>query len=292
MITLSGTLLAAKMEAQLKTDVERMRGQGVHPTLAVLRAGEDPASVTYVRTKLKAAESLGVLTRNVELPESVSQQALEAALRELNADPAVHGILCQLPLPEHLDAARIIALIDPLKDVDGLTPANVGLLALGWPRYVPCTPAGILELLADYQIPVSGRRAVVLGRSNIVGRPISILLSQKGWDATVTLCHRQTPDLAEVTRQADILVAAIGVPEFVTAAMVRPGAVVVDVGVNRVPAAGTAKGYRLCGDVDYAQVSPLCHAITPVPGGVGPMTVMMLMRNSIQAARMSVQGAG
>jgi methylenetetrahydrofolate dehydrogenase (NADP+)/methenyltetrahydrofolate cyclohydrolase len=290
MITLSGTLLAAKMEAQLKTDVERMRGQGVHPTLAVLRAGEDPASVTYVRSKLRIAERLGVHTRHMVLPETVAQSAMEGHVRNLNEDSSVHGILCQLPLPGHLNASRIIALIDPLKDVDGLTPTSMGLLAQGEPRFVPCTPAGILALLAEYRIEVGGRRAVVLGRSNIVGRPVSILLSQKGWDATVTLCHRQTPDLAQVTRQADILVAAIGVPEFVTAPMVRQGAVVIDVGVNRVAAPGTDKGYRLCGDVDYAAVAPLCDAITPVPGGVGPMTVIMLMRNTLHAVSLRLQG--
>jgi len=286
MILMSGADVAASLESRLKDEVDALRRRDCHPTLAVLLVGDNPASQSYVRAKLKAAERLGIRARHLELPKSVRQEELVARVHELNADRQVHGILCQLPLPAHLNPDEAVQQIAPLKDVDGLTAASMGLLALGAPRFVPCTPAGILELLRFYRLPVAGKTAVVIGRSNIVGRPISILLSQRDWNATVMLCHSKSQHLAEWTRRADLLVAAMGTPEFVTGDMVREGAVIVDVGINRVADPSRPKGYRLCGDVNYGQVAPKCLAITPVPGGVGPMTVTMLMDNTVKAARL------
>ena len=283
---LSGKEASAAVEAELIGAVAELKAAGSAPGLAVVRVGEDPASATYVRNKVLAAERVGMRSIHEHLPESTSQAALERVIETLNADPAVHGILCQLPLPPQLDPNRITRLIDPTKDVDCFHPYNVGLLSLGEPRFLPCTPAGILDLLRRGNIQVSGRRVVILGRSNIVGRPLALLLSHKGWDATVTLCHSRTRDLPQITRQADILVAATGIAEWVTADMVREGAVVIDVGMNRVEDASRKTGYRLCGDVHYASVAPKTVAITPVPGGVGPMTISMLLRNTVQAARL------
>jgi methylenetetrahydrofolate dehydrogenase (NADP+)/methenyltetrahydrofolate cyclohydrolase len=285
MLVISGMEVAARLEAGLKAESDRLRQAGCRPTLAVVQVGDNPASSTYVRNKLKAAERLGIAAQELKLQETASQAQVEAAVEALNADPVVHGLLVQLPLPAGLDGRGVTQRIDPRKDVDGLTPLNAGLLAQGTPRFVPCTPAGVLELLAYHRIPVAGRMAVILGRSNIVGRPLSILLSSPGWDATVLLCHSRTPNLAALTRQADILIAAIGKPEFVTGDMVREGAVVIDVGVNRVPDVSRPRGYRICGDVHYPSVAPKSQAITPVPGGVGPMTVTLLMRNTLLAAR-------
>jgi methylenetetrahydrofolate dehydrogenase (NADP+)/methenyltetrahydrofolate cyclohydrolase len=286
MILMSGAEVAESLERRLKDEVGALRGRGCEPTLAVLLVGDNPASQSYVRAKLKTAERVGIHTRHFELPQSVTQAELLERVRELNGDRQVHGILCQLPLPAHLNAEEAVQQIAPLKDVDGLTAASMGLLALGAPRFIPCTPAGILEMLRFYRLPVAGKTAVVIGRSNIVGRPISILLSQRDWNATVMLCHSKSQHLAEWTRRADLLVAAVGIPEFVTGDMVREGAVVVDVGINRVPDPGRPKGYRLCGDVNHDQVAPKCLALTPVPGGVGPMTVTMLMDNTVKAARL------
>jgi methylenetetrahydrofolate dehydrogenase (NADP+)/methenyltetrahydrofolate cyclohydrolase len=291
MIVISGPEVAGQLEAGQQAESARLRALGCMPTLAAVQVGDDPASSTYVRTKMRAAERLSIGSRTVKLPASASQREVEAAVEALNGDPGVHGLICQLPLPRGLDAGAVAARIDPRKDVDGLTPLNAGLLTLGTPRFVPCTPAGVLELLRYYRLPVAGKSAVVVGRSSIVGRPLSILLSSKGWDATVTLCHSHTPNLAAICRQADLLIAALGRPEFVKADMVREGAVVIDVGVNRVADAARPKGYRICGDVDYAAVAPRCHAITPVPGGVGPMTVTMLMGNTLRAARELHAGA-
>jgi len=291
MMRLSGAEVAQSLELRLREEVAKLRQQGCVPTLAVIQVGDNPASQSYVRSKLKTAERLGIRTRNVDLPATAAQAEGAARVTGLNRDPDVHGILCQLPLPPQLDAEAIVQGIEPLKDVDGLTAANMGRLALGNPRFVPCTPAGILEMLRHYRLPVAGRVAVVIGRSNIVGRPLSILLSQRDWNATVLLCHSQSPELAEWTRRADLVVAAVGIPEFVTAGMVRDGAVVVDVGINRVADPTRPKGYRLCGDVAYDAVAPKCLAITPVPGGVGPMTVTMLMDNTVKAARLQSAGA-
>lgn len=283
---LSGKEAQAALEQELTADVARLVEAGCRPALAVVRVGEDPASETYVRNKVKAAERVGMRSIHRHLPARTTQAELEAAIVALNEDAAVHGILCQLPLPRQLDAGRITRLIDPAKDVDCFHPYNVGLLTMGEPRFLPCTPAGILYLLERGGISPAGQHVVILGRSNIVGRPLSILLSHKGYDATVTVCHSRTRNLPALTRQADILVAATGIAEWVTADMVSEGAVVIDVGMNRVEDATRKTGYRLCGDVDYAAVAPKCRAITPVPGGVGPMTIAMLLRNAVTAARL------
>jgi methylenetetrahydrofolate dehydrogenase (NADP+)/methenyltetrahydrofolate cyclohydrolase len=285
MIVISGPEVAGHMETELKAEVVRLKGLGCVPTLAVIQAGDNPASLTYVNGKLKTAERLGIATRTVKLPETVTQAEVDAAVDRLNADPSVHGLLVQLPLPRGLDSRSVALRIDPRKDVDGFTPMNAGLLALGMPRFMPCTPAGVLELLAYYKIDVTGKTAVILGRSNIVGRPLSVMLSSLGWDATVVVCHSHTAHIEQMTRQADILIAAVGKPEYVKADMVKQGAVVIDVGINRVSDPSKPRGYRVTGDVDYAAVAPKCFAITPVPGGVGPMTVTLLMKNTLLAAK-------
>jgi methylenetetrahydrofolate dehydrogenase (NADP+)/methenyltetrahydrofolate cyclohydrolase len=270
------------------------------PGLRVLLVGANPASLSYVSAKTKAALEAGIHAETLRLPAEISPEALLAEVARANADPAVHGILVQLPLPSGHVATRVLDSIDPRKDVDGFHPENVGLLHQGRPRFVPCTPAGILELLDAYEIPLSGRRAVVLGRSDIVGKPIATLLTAR--DATVTVCHSKTRDLAAVCREADILVAAIGRPGLVTRDFVKPGAAVVDVGINRLESlAGTPenlrgserirkaleeKGRVLVGDVDYDDVAPVAGWITPVPGGVGPLTVAMLLQNTAKAARL------
>jgi methylenetetrahydrofolate dehydrogenase (NADP+)/methenyltetrahydrofolate cyclohydrolase len=288
MIVMSGKEVGAAIEAEVSAEVAALNAHGVEPCLAVVLVGSRADSLTYVGTKVRTARRLGIRSMDTELPETVSQAELEAEIARLNADPAVHGVLCQLPLPDHLDAGRVASLIDPRKDVDCFHPYNFGLLASGVPRFSPCTPAGILAMLRHYRIEVAGRHVVILGRSNIVGRPLSLLLSQKGWNATVTVCHSQTEDIASYTRRADVLIAAIGQAEWVRAEHVRPGSVVVDVGVHRVPDASRPKGYRICGDVLHDAVAPQVSALTPVPGGVGPLTVLMLMRNTLQAARLAV----
>ncbi|MCH8841550.1 MAG: bifunctional methylenetetrahydrofolate dehydrogenase/methenyltetrahydrofolate cyclohydrolase FolD [SAR324 cluster bacterium] len=284
---LSGKVLSGEIEQELRRDAAALTAGGTPPCLAVILLGDNPASHTYVRNKIKAAERVGIASRDRFMPATTSQAELEAEISALNADPAVHGILCQMPLPEGLNAERVTRLIDPAKDVDCFHPFNVGLLAMGIPRFYPCTPAGVLELMSRNGIEVSGQHVVILGRSNITGRPLSLLLSHKGTDATVTVCHSRTRELATLTRQADILVAATGIPQWVTGEMVKEGAVVIDVGINRIDDASRKQGYRLVGDVDYATVAPKTTAITPVPGGVGPMTITMLLRNTIQAARMA-----
>jgi methylenetetrahydrofolate dehydrogenase (NADP+) / methenyltetrahydrofolate cyclohydrolase len=287
MIWMSGKEVGAVIEAQLGAEVAALKAHGVEPCLAVLLVGENPESQTYVGTKVRTARRLGIRSVDVHLPAGTSQAELEAQVGQLNADPAIHGLLCQLPLPGALDPNRIAALIDPLKDVDCFHPYNFGLLAEGAPRFTPCTPAGILALLRHYRVVVAGRHVVIMGRSNIVGRPMSLLLSQKGWDATVTVRHSLTGDLARYTRQANVLIAAIGRPEWVGPEHVREGAVVVDVGVHRVTDPARPRGYRICGDVRSEAVAPLAAALTPVPGGVGPLTVLMLMRNTLLAARIA-----
>ncbi len=283
---LSGKDLTATLETEMRGEAERLEAAGSPPCLAVVLVGADPASHTYVRNKIKAAERVGIASVDKFLPASTTQKELEGVIAELNADPAVHGILCQLPLPKGLDAGRITRLIDPAKDVDCFHPSNVGLLAMGTPRFLPCTPAGVLALMTRNGVAISGKHAVILGRSNIVGRPLSLLLSRKGTDATVTVCHSRTPNLEELTRQADIVVAATGMtPEWVTGDMVKEGAVVIDVGMHRVEDASKKSGFRITGDVHYESVAPKCSAITPVPGGVGPMTITMLLQNTLTAAR-------
>jgi methylenetetrahydrofolate dehydrogenase (NADP+) / methenyltetrahydrofolate cyclohydrolase len=280
---LDGKKLARQMREELRDEVaEFIENNAEVPTLATVLVGNDPASEVYVRNKVSGCEQVGMQSRQFRLPADTSQDELLALVAKLNKDidGPIHGILVQLPLPKHIDAARIIHAVSPLKDVDGFHPENVGRLVQGNPRYVPCTPFGIQQLLLRNQIEISGRHAVVVGRSETVGKPMALLLMQRGagGDATVTVCHSKTRDLATITRQADILIVAIGKPQFITAEMVMPGAVVVDVGIHR-----TEKG--LVGDVDFSAVSQVAGHITPVPGGVGPLTVTMLLVNTLAAAR-------
>ena len=273
---LDGKSLAAQVRAQVKQKVAQLAQRGIRPGLAVILAGENPASRVYVRNKARACEETGVHSDVIEFPGSVPESKLLSTIERLNRDPAVHGILVQLPLPPQIDAARMLSAVSPHKDIDGFHAANLGALLAGQPGFVPCTPAGVMRLLGHAGIPLSGRRAVVIGRSNIVGKPLALLLLQR--DATVTLCHSKTTGLENVAREADILVAAIGRPKLVGAAMVKPGACVIDVGVNRLPDAS------LAGDVDFEAVKSVAGWITPVPGGVGPMTIAMLLENCVQAA--------
>ena len=273
---LDGKSLAAYVRGEVKRRVAALSQRGIRPGLAVILAGEDPASRVYVRNKVRACEETGVRSTLIELPASVSEAELLARVHSLNQDREVHGILVQLPLPKHVNSAHVLEAVAPAKDVDGFHEANLGALLAGSPRLVPCTPAGVMRLLEHAGIPLAGRRAVVIGRSNIVGKPLSLLLLQK--DATVTICHSKSRELERVAREADILVAAIGRAKLVGAAMVKPGACVVDVGVNRL-ADGT-----LAGDVDFTTVKDIAGWITPVPGGVGPMTIAMLLENCLHAA--------
>lgn len=273
---LDGKALAASIREQLRQKVCTLREKtGVQPTLAVIVAGDDPASAVYVRNKERACLNTGMGSIVRRLPADVSQEELEQLIVAFNADPAVHGILVQLPLPSHLDEARVLKLIDPKKDVDGFHAVNMGALLSGMPGFVPCTPKGIIRLIESAGTDIAGKHAVVVGRSNIVGKPVAMLLLAH--DATVTICHSRTKNLAELTRQADILIAAVGRPCMIDASMIRPGATVIDVGINR-----TDKG--LVGDVDFASAVAQAGAITPVPGGVGPMTIAMLLENTYLGA--------
>jgi methylenetetrahydrofolate dehydrogenase (NADP+)/methenyltetrahydrofolate cyclohydrolase len=287
---IDGKSIAAKINEESRAAVAELRASGVTPGLAVVLVGADPASQAYVRSKDAMCQKLGIYSDKRELPADTTQAALLEVVRKLNADPAIHGILVQSPPPPHIDERAVIEAIDPRKDVDGFHPVNVAKLALGDPdAFVPCTPLGCQRLLLESGIETAGAHVVVLGRSMIVGKPLALLLMNKGrgGDATVTVAHSRTRDLAAVTRSADILIAAIGRAEFVKADMVREGAVVIDVGINRVEDAAAPKGYRLVGDVAFAEVAPKCRAITPVPGGVGPMTIAMLMANTIESCRRS-----
>jgi methylenetetrahydrofolate dehydrogenase (NADP+)/methenyltetrahydrofolate cyclohydrolase len=277
---LDGKQLAQTMQAEIAAEAaELLRTRGIRPGLAAVLVGDNPASQIYVRNKRRACDKVGIASFLHELPAHTSETDLLALVARHNADPAVHGILVQLPLPKHISEAAIVDAVSPRKDVDGFSPHSLGLLAAGRPHFLACTPHGVLQLLQRNHIPVAGAHVVVLGRSNIVGKPLALILMQKGIDATVTVCHSRSKDLAALTRSADILVAAIGQPRFVKADMVRPGTVVVDVGMNRLPDGS------LSGDVDFAAVSQVASAITPVPGGVGPMTITMLLYNTLQAAR-------
>ncbi len=280
---LDGKAAARAVRDEVKARVDALAGRGVVPGLALVRVGDDPASVSYVKSKGRKCEKVGIRSEIHACDAAIGPEKLEALIRSLNAREDVHGILLQLPLPAGYDASRLLPLIDPDKDVDGLHAVNVGRVALGLGGFVPCTPLGIQRLLGENDIPIEGRHVVILGRSNLVGRPLATLLSQKapGANATVTLCHSRSRDLPEITRAADILVAAMGRARFVTAEMVREGVVVVDVGTNR---AATAEGETLVGDVDFETVEKKASAITPVPGGVGPMTVAMLLWNTMLAA--------
>ena len=273
---LDGKALAARVRAEVKQKASVLAQRGIRPGLAVILAGEDPASKLYVRNKVRACEETGVASQLFEYPASVSEGELLARVETLNGDRRVHGILVQLPLPRQVDSLRVLDAVSPAKDVDGFHDVNLGALAAGKPGVLPCTPAGVIRLLEQANVPLAGRRAVVIGRSNIVGKPLALLLLRK--DATVTICHSKSRDLPEITKQADILVAAIGRAKLVGAAMVKPGACVIDVGVNRLPDGS------LAGDVDFEPVSQVAGWITPVPGGVGPMTIAMLLENCLAAA--------
>ena len=283
---LDGAALAKQIRAEVAADVGAMSGR-VKPGLAVVIVGEDPASQVYVRSKGKATIEAGMHSETIQFPASITQDELLATVDRLNADTAIHGILVQLPLPKHIDAEAVLLRIDPRKDVDGFHPINVGRLLTGHQSaFRPCTPYGVQQLLVRNGIETKGAHAVIVGRSNIVGKPMAslLLLDQPGGNATVTVCHSRSKDLGAITRTADILVVAIGKPEFVTADMVRPGTVVIDVGINRIADPSRPRGHRLVGDVAFEPVREIASAVTPVPGGVGPMTIAMLLRNTLQAA--------
>jgi len=278
---LDGNALAQKLRADFKTRAEALAAQDTRPGLVVILVGEDPASQVYVRNKVAACEKAGFYSDKIVYAPDVAPQVVFDKIAELNADPKVHGILVQLPLPKHFDSDAVLEAIAPEKDVDGFHAENVGALMQGQPRFIPCTPYGVMKFFEDAGIDLKGKEAVVIGRSNIVGKPMAMLLLHAG--ATVTVCHSQTKDLLFHTKRADVLVAAIGRPRFVTAEMVKPGAVVIDVGINRLPDG------KLCGDVDFESVKEVASAITPVPGGVGPMTITMLLGNTLEAAERSVK---
>ena len=286
---LDGKSVAAAVLDECRAEVEALKSRGTTPGLAVVLVGDDPASHVYVGSKVRTCGELGIFSRKIELPASTTQDELLQVVRDLNADPAIHGILVQSPPPKHINEEEIIRAIDPRKDVDGFHPENVAKLALEDPTgFVPCTPAGCMKLLEVAGIETNGAEAVVVGRSMIVGKPMALLLVSKKSNATVTIAHSRSRDLPAICRRADILVAAVGRPEMVKADWVKPGAVVIDVGINRVADPSKKSGYRLTGDVAFEEVAPLCSAITPVPGGVGPMTIAMLMKNTLQAARQSL----
>jgi methylenetetrahydrofolate dehydrogenase (NADP+)/methenyltetrahydrofolate cyclohydrolase len=283
---IDGKSVAAAVLEECRAEVVELKSRGITPGLAVVLVGEDPASQVYVGSKARTCVDLGIYSRKIELPATTTQDELIAVVRELNADPAIHGILVQSPPPKHIDEEAVIRAIDPRKDVDGFHPENVAKLALeDKTGFVPCTPAGCMRLLAAAGVQTAGAEAVVIGRSMIVGKPMALLLMAKGSDATVTVAHSRSRDLPAICRRADIVIAAVGRPEMVKADWVKDGAVVIDVGINRIEDPSKKSGYRLVGDVAYAEVAPKCSAITPVPGGVGPMTIALLMKNTLQAAR-------
>jgi len=284
---LDGKKLAEDIRKGLSPRISALAAKGVVPGLAVLLVGDDPASVSYVTAKEKACAELGMKSFEQRLPASTSEQQIVDIVRAYNDDPRVHGILVQLPLPKGVSEARIIEAISPEKDVDGFTPINVGRMVLGERCFLPCTPHGVIKLIEVAGVKTAGAHAVVVGRSNIVGKPLANLLTRKSINATVTVCHTGTKDLGAETRRADILIACAGVPELIKGDMVKPGACVIDVGVNRVDDASRAKGWRLVGDVDFDAVKDIAGSITPVPGGVGPMTITMLLYNTVESAERS-----
>jgi len=279
---IDGKSLAAAVRAAARPQVEQLAARGVQPGLAVMLPGDNPASRVYVRNKVRACEETGLRSEMHEFPGNIEEAVLLERIARLNRDARVHGILVQLPLPRQVDAARVLSAVSPAKDVDGFHPQNLGALVSGQPGFVPCTPAGVLRMLEHEQVPIAGRQAVVVGRSNIVGKPMALLLLQK--DATVTICHSKTAHLGAITRQADVLVAAVGIARLIGQEMVKPGACVIDVGMNRL-----ADG-SLAGDVDFEAVKTVAGWISPVPGGVGPMTVAMLIANTVRAAARSIPG--
>jgi methylenetetrahydrofolate dehydrogenase (NADP+)/methenyltetrahydrofolate cyclohydrolase len=285
---LSGKELAQTMRAEMAEDVLKLKqSTNITPGLAVILVGDDPASMSYVKGKEKACTEIGIYSRMFKFDADYKEEPLLTLIDDLNKNEQIHGILVQLPLPEHINEAKVLYKIDPDKDVDGFHPVNVGRLMIGAPGFLPATPHGIQQLLIRNQIQVEGQHVVIVGRSNIVGKPLAMILVQKmpGANATVTICHTRTKNLADITKQADILVAAVGRPHTITKDMVKEGAVVIDVGVNRIEDSTRKRGYRLVGDVEFEEVSEIAKAITPVPGGVGPMTITMLLHNTIQAAK-------
>ncbi|WP_027389786.1 bifunctional methylenetetrahydrofolate dehydrogenase/methenyltetrahydrofolate cyclohydrolase FolD [Chrysiogenes arsenatis] len=288
---LDGKKVSEAVQQELVQEVAALVAQGNRPGLAVVLVGDDPASKVYVGSKQRTCEKLGILSKSSILPASTTQQELLAVIDQYNADPEIHGILCQLPLPKGLNEAEVINRIDPAKDVDCFHPDNVGRVLIGEPRFLPCTPHGVVQIIKRYNIETEGKHVVVVGRSNIVGKPLAAMMMQKeygsnmGCNSTVTVCHSATKNLPEVCASADILIAAIGKANFITADMVKPGAVVIDVGINRIDA-NNEKGYKLVGDVDYDAVAPKASSITPVPGGVGPMTIAMLMYNTVMSCKL------
>ncbi len=287
---IDGKQVAADMRAELKSEVERLKAKGVVPGLAVVLVGDDPASKSYVTAKEKACEEIGIYSDDNRLPAETTRQELMALVDKLNKDSKIHGILVQLPLPKHIDESKVLLAIDPDKDVDGFHPVNVGKMVVGEKSFLPCTPHGIIQLLVRSGVKLEGAEVVIVGRSNIVGKPLANLLIQKSptGNATVTVCHTRTKNLAEHVKRADIIIAAAGRPNTITADMVKDGAVVIDVGVNRVADATKKKGYRLVGDVDFDAVKEKASLITPVPGGVGPMTITMLLYNTVDSAGRTV----
>jgi methylenetetrahydrofolate dehydrogenase (NADP+)/methenyltetrahydrofolate cyclohydrolase len=273
---IDGKKIAQEVRNEVKEEVEELKKKGITPGLAVVLVGENPASLVYIRQKEKACEEVGIVSYKYTLPEDTTEEKLLSVVDELNNEERIHGILVQLPLPEHLDEKRVIEEISPEKDVDGFHPLNMGRLFVGEPSFVPCTPRGVIELIERSGFEIKGKKAVIVGRSNIVGKPVAVLLLMR--HATITVCHTRTTDLAAETREADILVVAAGRPKMITGDMVKEGVIVIDVGINRVDG-------KLVGDVDFGSVSPKAGAITPVPGGVGPMTVAMLMKNTLEAAK-------
>jgi len=290
---IDGKQIAAQIRGELQKEIDELKSKhGLTPGLAVVLVGENPASQVYVRSKNKAAHDIGVYSEQHNLDAATPEEELMVLIDKLNRDAKIHGILVQLPLPEQIDEKRVLNRIHPDKDVDGFHPMNLGRMMVGEPMFLPCTPYGVQKLLVYSNVEIEGKHVVVVGRSNIVGKPVANMLLQKakGANATVTVCHSRTKDLPAVTRQADILIAAIGVPEFVTADMVKEGVVVIDVGVNRIEDASKPKGTRLVGDVKFDEVSEKAAAITPVPGGVGPMTITMLLYNTVQSAKNTLKG--
>jgi len=288
-LILSGKDVSQSVYKSLLNRISILKDQNITPGLAVVIVGEDPASQVYVRSKTKKFKQLNLNTETFKLPGSTSEDELLKLIHALNENDQFHGILVQLPLPRQIDSQRVLETIDPKKDVDGFHPENVGLLSIGRPRFVPCTPKGIMRILSYYNIDLKGKHVVVVGRSNIVGRPISILtsLKQEGSNGTTTICHSGTPDISQFTKSADVIIVALGVPQFLTGDMLQDGAVVIDVGINRMDA-DTEKGYKLVGDAHWESISSKISAATPVPGGVGPMTIAMLVENTVEAAENSV----
>ena len=282
---ISGNEVSQQLKEEMKQEVAGLKAEGLEPCLAVILVGDNPASKVYVSSKAKACEYIGIKSLETRLPASVNVEALLEVIDGYNKDPSVHGILCQLPLPGHIPETKILRAVLPEKDVDCFHPFNVGLLTIGEARFLPCTPAGVIELIKRGGVKIEGQDVVILGRSNIVGRPLSNMLDQRDMNATVTMCHTKTKNLKERCLAADIVIVAIGKPEFLKGDMVKEGAVVIDVGINRVEASGTDAGYKLVGDVAFEEVKEKASAITPVPGGVGPMTIAMLMRNTLAAAK-------